>query len=132
VNSLNKIARTAGSLYLIYIVVSILADVFGTSPLIVWGDAAATAGNIMAHEWQFRVGFVGDLVAGVLFLLTAWALYALLKPVNEKLALLFLLLNQWCYLKEVMRTPKLKVTKLPAKGKPHDHSRFYHRAFLPD
>jgi hypothetical protein len=29
----------------------------------------------------------------VLFLLTAWALYVLLKPVNKNLALLFLLLN---------------------------------------
>ena len=47
----------------------------------------------MASAWQFRIGFVVDLVAGVLFLLTAWALYVLLKPVNKNLALLFLLLN---------------------------------------
>jgi uncharacterized protein DUF4386 len=57
------------------------------------GDAAATASNIMAHEGQFRIGIVGDLVAGVLFFLAAWALYALLKPVNKNLALLFLLMN---------------------------------------
>ena len=86
-------ARLAGFLYLIYMVVEILADVFGRSPLIVFGDAAATASNIVAHEWQFRIGFVGDLLAGVLFFLAAWALYALLKPVNKNLALLFLLLN---------------------------------------
>jgi hypothetical protein len=36
---------------------------------------------------------MSDIVAGVLFLLTAWALYLLLKPVNENIALLFLLLN---------------------------------------
>jgi len=92
-NSINKTARMAGFLYLIYMVVEILADVFGRSPLIVMGDAAATASNIMAHEWKFRIGFVGDLVAGVLFFLAAWALYVLLKPVNKNLALLFLLLN---------------------------------------
>ena len=86
-------ARMAGFLYLIYMVVEILADVFGRSPLIVLGDAAATASNIVAHEWQFRIGIVGDLLAGVLFFLAAWALYALLKPVNKNLALLFLLLN---------------------------------------
>ena len=97
----NKNARIAGFIYLIYIVVSIFADVFGRSKLIVLGDAATTAGNIMASAWQFRIGFVCDLVAAVLFLLTAWALYVLLKPVNKNLALLFLLLNLggvavWC------------------------------------
>ena len=92
-NSINKTARIAGFLYLSYFVVEILADVFGRSPLIVFGDAATTASNIATHEWQFRIGFVGDLLAGVLFFLAAWALYALLKPVNKNLALLFLLLN---------------------------------------
>jgi len=83
----------AGFLYLIYIVASIFANGLGRSKLIVLGDAATTAGNIMASAWQFRIGFVIDLIAGVLFLLTAWALYVLLKPVNKNLALLFLLLN---------------------------------------
>jgi hypothetical protein len=96
-----KTARIAGSLYLIYIVVSIFAEVLGRSKLIILGDAATTARNIMASAWQFRIGFVVDLVAAVLFLLTAWALYVLLKPVNKNLALLFLLLNLggvavWC------------------------------------
>ena len=92
-NSLNKTARMAGFLYLIYMVTTIVADVFGRSPLIVFGDAAATAKNIMASEWQFRLGITGDLVSAVFFLLAAWALYVLLKPVNKDLALLFVLLN---------------------------------------
>jgi hypothetical protein len=92
-NSNQKTARMAGLLYFIYFVVEILADAFGSSPLIVFGDAAATAGNIVAHQWQFRIGLVGDLLAGVLFFMAAWALYVLLKPVNKNLALLFLLLN---------------------------------------
>ncbi|MCE7980422.1 MAG: DUF4386 domain-containing protein [Caldilinea sp. CFX5] len=92
-NTIQKSARVAGLLYLIYFVVEISADVLGRSPLIVMGDAATTAGNLAAHEWQFRIGFVGDLLAGVLFFLAAWGLYALLKPVNQHLALLFLLLN---------------------------------------
>lgn len=100
-NTNKKIARTAGLLYLIYIVVSIFADVFGRSRIIVLGDAATTARNITGSAWQFRIGFVSDLVAAVLFLLTAWALYVLLKPVNKNFALLFLLLNLagvaiWC------------------------------------
>jgi hypothetical protein len=88
-----KTARMAGLLYLIYIVVSIFANVLGRSKLIILGDAATTARNIIASAMQFRIGFVLDLVSAVLVLLTAWALYVLLKPVNKNLALLFLLLN---------------------------------------
>jgi hypothetical protein len=92
-NTNKKTARVAGFLYLIYIVIGILANVIGRSSIIIAGDAEATARNIIASPWQFRIGFVGDLVAAGLFLLTAWALYALLKTVNRELALLFLLLN---------------------------------------
>ena len=92
-NSINKTARMAGFLYFIYMVMHISADVIGRSKLIVYGDAATTAKNIMASAGQFQLGFMLDLIAAVLFLLTAWALYRLLKPVNENLALLFLLLN---------------------------------------
>jgi hypothetical protein len=100
-NTNKKTARMAGFLYLLYIVVSIFANVLGRSKLIVLGDAATTARNIIESAWQFRIGFVVDLVAALLFLLTAWALYVLLKQVNENLALLFLLLNLvgvavWC------------------------------------
>ena len=42
-NSNKKTARIAGFLYLIYMVTTIFADVFGRSKLIVFGDAAATA-----------------------------------------------------------------------------------------
>lgn len=92
-NTNKKAARLAGLLYLIYIVVHVLADVIGRSKIIVYGDAAATAQNMLASAGQFRLGYMLDLIAAVLFLLTAWALYRLLKPVNEHLALLFLLLN---------------------------------------
>ena len=92
-NSINKTARIAGFLYLMYMVITIPADALARSPLIIFGDAAATARNIMASEWQFRVGITGDLVSTVFFLLAAWALYKLLKPVNQDFALLFLLLN---------------------------------------
>ena len=91
-NSINKNARMAGFLYLIYMVTHIISDVWRGS-FIVPGDAAATVSNIMAHEGLFTVTVVGDLLAAALFFLAAWALYVLLKPVNKNLALLFLLLN---------------------------------------
>jgi hypothetical protein len=92
-NSIQKTARMAGLLYLIYMVTTISADVFGRSALIISGNAAATASNIAAHEWQFRLAFVDDLVSYVFFFLAAWALYSLLKSVNKNLAVLFMLLN---------------------------------------
>ncbi len=91
-NTNKKTARLAGFLYLIYIVTTAIAEVSRTK-LIVFGDAMATARNILASEWLFRIGFMSDVLASVLFLLTAWALYVLLKPVNKNIALLFLLLN---------------------------------------
>jgi uncharacterized protein DUF4386 len=92
-NSINKTARMAGLLYLLYMITTIVADVFGRSRLIVLGDAAATAANITTSAGPFRLGFVGDLVSVVLFLLAAWALYVLLRPVDPGIALSFVLLN---------------------------------------
>jgi len=92
-NTNKKTARMAGLLYFIYIITTIFADVFGRSKLIIFGDAATTAQNIRASAWLFGLSFVGDLLSALFFLLAAWALYALLKSVNQDLALLFLVLN---------------------------------------
>ena len=91
-NTNKKTARIAGALYFLYMVATIFADASRTK-LIVFGDAMVTANHILASEQLFRIGFVSDVLAGVLFLLAAWALYVLLKPVNKNIALLFLLLN---------------------------------------
>ena len=90
--TIHKSARMAGFFYFVYLLITIPSDVC-RDRFIVLGDAAATAHNIMASEWLFRLSFVGDLVSAVFFLLAAWALYVLLKSVNKDLALLFLLLN---------------------------------------
>jgi hypothetical protein len=97
-DSNNKTARIAGFLYFIYIATSIVADLFGK---IVIADAPTLIHHITTHETQFRIGFVISLFSVVFFLLTAWYLYLLLKPVNKDAALLFLLLNLsgftiWC------------------------------------
>ena len=89
-NSINKIARTAGLLYLLYVVTSFVANLFGK---FVFVEAPVTVDHILTHATQFRIGFVINLFSVVLFLLAAWALYVLLKPVNKDLALLFLLFN---------------------------------------
>jgi hypothetical protein len=92
VQSPRKTARMAGLFYLIFVLTTVLAT-YIRGRFIVSGDAAATATNIMGSELFFRIGFVTELVSAVFFVLAAWALYMLLKPVNKNLALLFLLLN---------------------------------------
>ena len=89
-NSVTKLARTAGLLYLLYIITSVIANLFGK---FVFVEAPVTIDHILTHATQFRIGFVINLFSAVLFLLAAWALYMLLKPVNKDLALLFLLFN---------------------------------------
>ncbi len=85
-------ARGAGLLYLAYIVTFAISAFIQGKP-IVWGDAAATANGILASQEMFRLGVVAELIAALLFLLTAWALYRIFEHVDRPLALLFLLLN---------------------------------------
>jgi hypothetical protein len=89
-NSVNKTARIAGLFYFLYVLASIIADLFGQ---FVFADAQVTVNHILAQGWQFRFGVVISLFAYVLFLLAAWALYVLLKPVGKNMAYLFLILN---------------------------------------
>ena len=89
-NSTFKIARTAGLFYLLYMITSFVANLFGK---FVFVEASVTIDHILTHALQFRIGFVINLFSVVLFLLAVWALYVLLKPVNNDLALLFLLFN---------------------------------------
>jgi hypothetical protein len=95
----HKIAKIAGFFYLMYFVTSFIANWFGH---FVFVDASATVDNIITHESLFRIGFIISLFSVVFFLLAAWALYVLLKPVNKNIALLFLLFNLggfaiWCF-----------------------------------
>jgi hypothetical protein len=91
--SIQKDARLAGLLYLAFFVTFILADNGVHSTPVSFQDAAVLADTMMTSERLFRTGFVTFLLSAAFFLLAAWALYALLRPVNGDLALLFLLLN---------------------------------------
>ena len=85
-----KVARVTGGLYLAYIAASVLASMLGQIGL---GDAPHIYQAIVTDEGSFRLGLVVALLTGLLFVLTAWGLYVLLRPVNADLALLFLVLN---------------------------------------
>ncbi|HSS60175.1 MAG TPA: DUF4386 domain-containing protein [Candidatus Limnocylindrales bacterium] len=81
-------ARVAGVFEFLEGTASSQGQVFLLGSLVVAGDAAATAHNILGHEALFRLGFLIS-VAGVAFHL-AWGLfmYQLMKPVNGTLAAL--------------------------------------------
>ncbi len=75
-------ARVAGFAYLIVFIFT--PAIWGES-LIVPGDAAATASNILASELLFRMGIASWLIVLASYAVVAWALYHLLEPVNRSL-----------------------------------------------
>jgi hypothetical protein len=81
-------ARIAGLAFPISFVTVVAANFGIFARLIVRGNPAETARNILAHETLFRIGVAGGMVycVGVVVLLTA--LYVILKPVSQNLALL--------------------------------------------
>ena len=90
---LSRKARVAGALYILASLVGFLRLIYIPNNLIVSGNAAATAGNIAAHETLFRWGIVSYLIAAVLFLFVTFALYRLLEPVDRRLAILMVILG---------------------------------------
>ncbi len=88
--TLDKVARITGGLYLAYIVASVLATALGQIGL---GTAPQVYQAIVTNEGSFRLGLVIALISGFLFLMVAWGLFVILRPVSGNLALLFLLLN---------------------------------------
>lgn len=75
-------ARTAGLLYLVLAVTGGFSMLYIPS-LIVQGDAAATAANILANERLFRLGIASGLICQVVFVFLVLALHKLFKGVNS-------------------------------------------------
>ncbi len=88
----DKIARTAGLLYLIVAVTGIFSLLYVPSQMIVRGDAFATASNILASESLFRLGIIIGLISSTAFLLLPFALYRLLEQVDKNVAALMVVL----------------------------------------
>ena len=57
------------------------------------GGAEQLYQSLVTNAGSFRLALVVALISAFLFLMAAWGLYVLLRPVNAQLALLFLLLN---------------------------------------
>jgi hypothetical protein len=86
-------ARIGGILYLIIIVAGGSGELFVRGSLVVSGNAAATATNIMAWRYLWRAGIAGDLVMHLCDVSLMLVFYVLLRPVNRNLALLAVLFN---------------------------------------
>jgi hypothetical protein len=80
-------ARIIGVVYLSFFLTAIGAVVL-VRGIVVSGDAAATATNILAHETLFRSGFAIGLVGTALYVAMTALFYGLFRPVNKTLALL--------------------------------------------
>src|SRR6266487_6731384 len=83
-----QLARIAGALYLINIVLGAFATAIVPAIVVVSGDAAATAHNIQTHELLYRLGLVAHILVTVTNVPLAVIFYDLFKVVNRRLALL--------------------------------------------
>jgi hypothetical protein len=80
-------ARITGVVYFLYFLTAVLG-VFFMKGIVVDGDAAATATNILAHESLFRLGIATGLVATAGYIALTALFYGLFKPVSRSLSLL--------------------------------------------
>jgi len=81
------IGRSLGLLFLLVIVCGVFAQGFVSERLINFGDAGATANNILAHKGLFQIGFAVYLIEMASQVATAALWYVLLRPVSRPIAL---------------------------------------------
>ena len=86
-----RTARIAGFLYLLQIPLGVFGILYIPKALVVLGDAAATANNILAHEFLFRLSMVSAILAALVTVVTALFLYKVLKPVHKNYARLMVI-----------------------------------------
>jgi hypothetical protein len=87
-DSVQVYARVAGALFLLSMLAGGFGEAYVPSRIIVSSDAAATARNLIASEFLFRIGFAGYLLEALCDVALAWVMYVLLRPVHRDIALL--------------------------------------------
>lgn len=87
-NSQRTAAKIAGWSYLLSFAIVVFANYVLLNPLIIPRNAADTARNILAHPTQFRIALTFFLTYSIAAVVLLSALYVVLKPVNQTLALM--------------------------------------------
>jgi len=85
-NSPKRLARIAGVLYLLVGIFGGFAEGFVYPKVYVAGNAATTAGNVVANSGLVRIGVVADLFQATVWVFLGMTLYLLLKHVNKSVA----------------------------------------------
>src|SRR6266568_4174646 len=85
--------RVVGFWYLLLVLGGPLRLIYIPNKLFVHDNAAATAGNIAAHEWLFRFGMLSDLFGAVVLIFLVLAFYRLFKGVDQQLAVLLVIVG---------------------------------------
>jgi len=80
-------ARITGVVYLLYFLTAIAGGLY-LKGLVVPGDAAASANNILAHEHLYRAGVTVGVVSLLFYVALTALFYGLFKPVNRSISLL--------------------------------------------
>ncbi|MBV6523111.1 MAG: hypothetical protein MNPFHGCM_03278 [Gemmatimonadaceae bacterium] len=81
-------ARLAGAFYLVTILLGVFSQRVVSDALVRYGDAAATASNILAHESLYRLGYAVYLIELACQITMTALFYDLLKPVSRSASLL--------------------------------------------
>src|SRR5436189_4284633 len=85
--------RVVGLWYLLLVLGGPLRLIYIPNKLFVHDNAAATAGNIAAHEWLFRFGMLSDLFGAVVLIFLVLEFYRLFKGVDQQLAVLLVIVG---------------------------------------